>query len=62
MMPRYKVVEKRSYESTVLIDAANENDAKHYAGDIVYEEDNANGGSVGEELLSVEQVADDFEG
>ena len=60
-MPRYEVVEKRSYEATVIIDAVDEAAACRYDGDIVDEWEDSNFNSVGEEILSVKQMADDYE-
>ena len=60
-MPRYRVTEKRSYTETVIIDATDEDSARHYGGVIIAEWNDADGGSVGEELLSCEQIGDEDE-
>jgi len=59
-MPRYKVREKRCYEATYLIDAANADAAGRLDGEIV-QEAGGDGDDHGEQLLSVDQVADDEE-
>lgn len=61
-MPRYQVTEKRMYEATYIIDAETEERAEHLDGAIISEWDDSAGGSEGYEMLSCEQVADDFEG
>jgi hypothetical protein len=52
-VPRFKVVERRCYDATYIIDAANEKDASHLVGDVVSEDE---GESWGSDLLSVEVV------
>lgn len=56
-MPRYRVVEKRCREARYIIDAADENAARHYDGDIIDEGGDAD--DYGEETISVEQVGDE---
>lgn len=59
-MPRYKVREKRAYIAEYLIDAVDSDAAGELKGEIV-EESGGDGDDHGEELLSVELVADDAE-
>lgn len=61
-MPRYKVVERRCYEATYVVEADNEDDARRLRGsaNIVSEDDDASN-SYGNELLSCEEVDEDEE-
>lgn len=57
-MPRFKVVEKRAYKEGFLIDAVDEEAAKRLDGEVVAD---ASTDSWADELLELEQVADDEE-
>lgn len=61
-MPRYKVVERRCYEATYVVDADNEDDAKRLRGSAnIVSEDGDGGDSYGDELLSCEEIDEDDE-
>jgi len=58
-MPRYKVVERRCYEATYVVDADNVEDAKRLRGSaVIVSEEGGEEGSYGDELLSCEEMSD----
>jgi hypothetical protein len=57
---RFKVIERRCYDATYLVDADSAEAASKLQGEVVAEDD-ATHNSWADELLSVEQVADDEE-